>query len=491
MLGLAVLRLPHEMSFGAFIFGDHGGWLTVQALAARGVRPGVDFSYFYGLLPIFVGRLWFGAFGLTPIAFEVASMLCGLMVALAIARFASALRLNAFGMAILVVAAPIAIPSAYYSLAHGIAAALLSNALAGFAQRRRAQALALATAACFAKPEMGYFFGLFILIAIVAAASRRDADGRRGCDWRAVLRDCAPAAVTGALLAPLMAFMYGVPSLLATLLPTGGISNYQALGFGLFNHGGREFYYFPGAPLIAYFALVVPFWFLGGIWLTVAGVFAAARLIGRDPADAGDPRLDAMVAFCAGAHLLAALVMFGGPASWMNYSFVLVMGVAASAAIGDFSFAPVAILVLIAVLSDFGTTVAAVGDWRGTAPAAATAGLWASPAQRADWRTIERLTRGHRTIVISITGAAPILFPGFMPASASFLLPGKRIGDEFAHTRDGIEHAQFVVTPVIGNPGDARHRLPWLRRELASFPVVWRSADLEVRRNPRPLRSAG
>ena len=493
VLGTAALRLPHDLSFGDFAFGDRGGWLTVQYLAAHGMRPDVDFRYYYGLLPILAGRLWFGAFGLTPIAFEVAVILCGLAVALAMARLVGAMRLNPIGVAMLAIGAPIAIPSSYYSLAHGLEAALLSHALAGIVNGRRAQALTLATAACFAKPAMGYVFGFFILITIMCGSMRRDGSGARHFDYRAALQELLPAALTGALLAAILAVVYGVPALLATILPGAGIRAYHALGFGLFNQGGRRFYDFPGVPLIAYFGVVVPFWFLGGIWLEIAGAISVIRLIrDRGGANGGERRrVAAIVAFCAAAQLIAAFVMFGGPSSWMNYAFLIVMGVAATAVLSEYCFAPVVTLALIAMVADIGVAIAATREWRTTTPTAETAGLWASAAERDAWRTIEALAHGHRTMVISDTGAAPLIFPGLAAPVGVYLLPGDQVGYEFARVLAGIKSANLVITPTSGNDGDARPRLPWLGDALAGYPVVWRSADLAVLRNPRPVRAGG
>lgn len=492
MVGEALLHLPRDMCFGSIFLGDRGAWLTVQYLTAHGMLPTVNFGYFYGLLPILLGRFWFELFGLTPIAFELASLACAIAVALAAARFARALSLNPIGIGILVLGLPIAIPSAYFSLAHAVEAVLLSHALAAFAENRRSQSLALAAGTCFAKPEMGYFFGLMILIAIAVAATRRTRDGSRKFDWNLAIRQCIPAAIVGLLLAIVLGFEFGLRPLITSIIPAGGIRDYRALGFGLFSRGGYDFYSLHGAPLVDYFATVIPFWFLGGIWLAVSGFVAARRLIRHELAGALDRRLKETILFCAAAQLVAALVMFGGPASWVNYSFALVMGLAACAASDDFNFAPVAVLAIMAFLSDYGIANAAIHDWRKLSYSPRYAYAWLSSSDRADLQVIENLTHGHRRIVISIMNGADTVWPGMMLAPTAYLLPGNDIGHESDRTIDAINHAEFVIVPVKKNPADARRMLPWLDHAVDRMPVVWKSKDkgLEVRRNPQPLPPA-
>ena len=111
VLIVAALRIPHDLSFFMFAFGDRGSWLDVQFLTAHGYRPTIDFGFPYGLLPVMVGRAWFGLFGLTPAAFKLAMVAGGLAMAVGIARFASAMRLGLIGQALMVIALPVAIQS--------------------------------------------------------------------------------------------------------------------------------------------------------------------------------------------------------------------------------------------------------------------------------------------------------------------------------------------------------------------------------------------
>jgi hypothetical protein len=207
LIAIAVARIPHDLAFFSFAFADRGSWLTVQYLAAHGRSPGISFGYAYGLLPIALGQLWFGAFGLTPNAYQALIVLCELFSAHAVARFAAALRLNAIGLMLIFAAMPYAITSSYPSFPHALESLLLLNALAQQAQGKRAIALALTTVGAFSKPSMSYVYGLLLLLSAILSMRERDATHRR-INWRAISRMVAPAAVAAILLGALLSAIY-------------------------------------------------------------------------------------------------------------------------------------------------------------------------------------------------------------------------------------------------------------------------------------------
>src|SRR5262245_59039016 len=81
-----VIRLPRTASFIDFAFGDPGSTLKVDTLVAEGYRPGIEFGYPYGLLPVAVGRVWFHVFGRTPTAYLAATAVLSLLLAWALIR---------------------------------------------------------------------------------------------------------------------------------------------------------------------------------------------------------------------------------------------------------------------------------------------------------------------------------------------------------------------------------------------------------------------
>jgi hypothetical protein len=60
---LWAVSIPGTLQFDGFAFGDDGSNLTIQYLMGHGLMPLKDLGYHYGLLPLVVGRIWFGLFG--------------------------------------------------------------------------------------------------------------------------------------------------------------------------------------------------------------------------------------------------------------------------------------------------------------------------------------------------------------------------------------------------------------------------------------------
>ena len=71
-----LLELPQLLSFSPVAFGDPGSNLTISYLVSHGYRPVVDFNYPYGLLAIFANMAWFRVAPLTPVGYQLASVIC-------------------------------------------------------------------------------------------------------------------------------------------------------------------------------------------------------------------------------------------------------------------------------------------------------------------------------------------------------------------------------------------------------------------------------
>ena len=328
---IALIRIPYDQGFTAFAFGDRGSWMTVMALVAEGRRPTIAFGYPYGLLPIWLGSGWFHLCAATPRAYQAANVILGLAMAWAIARIVHALRLPFVAIVMVIIALPFAIQSSYPSLAHGLEAALICLAIAEQAAGRRRFALALATAACFAKPSMGYVYGLTLLGCLAADLHRRGLWRWDGRAWRALWHELQPAVATALALGFVLGWRYGPAPLLATVLPVTGMKDYVAFNFGFFHGIGRNFWY--GTPVLYYFGSVIAFWFAASIALVVGALLALGRML-RGSAESAPPR-DEIVIVTALLHVVFVTMFFAGPTSWSYYSYILVIGAAACCAGGE------------------------------------------------------------------------------------------------------------------------------------------------------------
>jgi hypothetical protein len=145
--GLFALRLPGTLGVN-LAFGDTGANLTVQYLINHGYRPGVDFEYPYGLLPLWLGRLWLGIFGLSLFAYVALVPIFDLLIVLRFIRLAANLRLNLAGILIILLTAAQTITTSFPNLCHGMERIFLLQALADQAGGNRRRALAIAAPLC-------------------------------------------------------------------------------------------------------------------------------------------------------------------------------------------------------------------------------------------------------------------------------------------------------------------------------------------------------
>lgn len=481
VLAIAVLRIPHDLDLFMFAFGDRGSWLVVQYLTAHGYRPTIDFGFPYGLLPIMFGRAWFGLFGLTPVAFSTAMMTGGVAMAWGMARFASAMRLSRVGQMLMIIALPVAIQSSLPSLSHLIEAVLLCLALGEHSHGNRGAALALTTAACFAKAALGYLYG-FLLIALIVADCWRGAQAgaKARMDWIALRRALMPAAVTGALLLAIIGSVYGVRPLTASLLPLNGMKIYKALHFGFFTPWSRTFWDLRGVSIGNYFATVAPFWMGSTVWLAIAGLWAGWRLWSSTGEDEPSRNRNEIIFCCAVLQTLFVLRFFGPPLSWTYYPYILVMGVAASSVLNSGTAMVAVALTVVAFVAQVVSVSVAAAKWKISAPSPVTAGLWADADQRAEWSTVSHLIAGHRTVAVGVAGCVSILFPDFEKPIGAYLVRDEATPSEVERTIERIKTADLVVRPASESIGDPISFWPELTRTLDNLEVVWKGRIYQV-----------
>ena len=205
------------------------------------------------------------------------------------------------------------------SFAHGLEAAFIANAIAYQLEGRKPVALALTTAALFARPAMAYFYGAWLIF--LMAWDRY----RSGVFSVGDLKALKPAASTGLCLLVLLGATYGPASLGTTLLPTHGMANYRASHYGFLNQGA-SFLYSRSAGPFWYIGSPAGIWIVASFWLLVrGGRFVPALVAGRST-----PRQEVTLT-CGLLHIVFVFLMFGNTWTWTYYFFILIIGTIAAA----------------------------------------------------------------------------------------------------------------------------------------------------------------
>ena len=473
-VAIFVYRLPQTLTFNDFAFFDTGSNLTAQYLISHGYRPALDFGYPYGLLPLLFGRVWFGVFGLTPIACVAVTPLMDILMIWGFVRFAANLKLNLAGVLIILLTATLTIPSSFLNLTHIIETVLLIHALADQAGGNRRRALALATAALFVKPSMAYFLG-FVLIGFIAVDCLRD---RR--PLHSLVAETYPAALVGVAIGSILAAIFGLAPVVLSVTASQGRSMYRARGYGFFNGAGRLFLAPPGVPWSFYFVNKAGPWIVYTIVLVMAALFIARKGWNAFGDAKQADRTPEVILTCAALYLAFILFFFGNESSWTYYFFMVVLGLAAAARLGIHWEVLVACLAFAIPMikvdkgiiqrlapsrqeastdnaSPKSDTLSAPASpmesgfgyklWSTTSPSPETAGLWATSAERAEWIEILTLIRGHSAAMLDYFGCASLLFPEFSPPTTFSLVPGEYIPVALSRVLSQLEASSRIVMP--------------------------------------------
>ena len=479
LIALAIIRLPYGLDFDAFAFSDIGSNFTLQHLLSQGQRPGLDFGYPYGLLPVLAGKIWFSLFGMTPIAYEASIVACGLVVVWALAQMAVSLQFRTFGLALLFIGLGFAIQVSYPNLTHIMESAFIALALCSQSRGNRITALAFACAGLFCKPSMSYVYGLVLVILITLDLLRSRS---RISEF---IQAFAPAAVTGTVLIVMLATLYGPASVFQTLLPVQGLSTYHGQNFGFFGGIGRSFWNPPNVPWIYYLFDFSGFWIASSIFLVVCGAIAWTRWRRETAATTLDARRNEILWTCAILHLAFVFFFFGNQWSWICYSFILILGVAAAADLAPINRRLALILCVLGLTSWIGRGWYIAKYWRERSPSAITAGLWAAPDEAAEWQNARAMVHGRRAIVLETKGDAALMFPEFAPPVALYLDPGLMPEAEIQRQVDQLSGASVVVVCISDNIAPASQGIPKateIENAMKSFDLVFAGKYFDVYR---------
>jgi hypothetical protein len=443
ILAIDFFRLPEIMAFDAYAFCDNGANLTVQYLVSHGLRPAVDFGYHYGLLPILIGRVWFAIAGRTPIAYQALMVACDLVIVSAIARIAATLRFGATSLALTAITLGFAVRASYPSFAQGLEAALLSSALAEQAVGKHRRALILVGAAAFAKPSMAYVYSVVLVV-----FACRNLRGERLATR--VLRLIAPAIITSVTIAALLTASFGAAVLIRTILPLGGAAAYRALHYGFFSASGRQFWAPAGLPFVYYMIDFSGFWIMGTLFLICSGVAAVLYLANGAEENAADALRNEIIATCALLHVAFIALFFGNQWSWIYYSYFLTVGVAAAAGASAVQRRVTMGLCLMGILAWTDVVFWELRWWQTRERDEVTAGLWASPDERDEWRRILDAVHLQSAVMLDTKGAIELIAPGFEKPVSLYLDFGLMAPADIQRKVEQISEAQMVVVPVGG-----------------------------------------
>jgi hypothetical protein len=481
LVALAIIRLPYGLDFDAFAFSDIGSNFTLQRLVSQGQRPGLDFGYPYGLLPVLAGKIWFSLFGMTPIAYEASMVACGLIVVWALAQMAVSLQFRTFGLALLFIGLGFAIQVSYPNLTHIMESAFIALALCSQSRGNRSTALAFACAGLFCKPSMSYVYGLVMVVLIARDLVRSQS---RISEF---VRAFAPAAVTGTVLIVMLATIYGPASVFQTLLPVQGLSTYHGQNFGFFSGIGRSFWNPPNVPWIYYLFDFSGLWIASSIFLVVCGAIAWTRWRRETAAITLDARRNEILWTCAILHLAFIFFFFGNQWSWICYSFILILGIAAAADLSPINRRLALILCVLGLTSWIGRGWYIAKYWRERSPSAMTKGLWAPFDETAEWQNVRAMAHGHRAIVLETKGDAALMFPEFAPPVALYLDPGLMPAVEIQRQVDQLSGASIVVVCISDNVAPASQgipKAPEIENAMKAFNLVFAGKYFDVYRRP-------
>jgi hypothetical protein len=441
VLAMAVFQSP-LVRFDRFAIFDSGGELAIQDLIRRGYRPTIDFGYLYGLLPLLVGRIWYGLAGLSAQTFRIEVMACTILMAWGMARFATCSRVGLVGVALIALAIPDLLLVTYIGLVQTLEQALLVNALAEQARGRRGTALALLTACCFVKPSLAVVQGLAVVIAISVNS--------RQLSRRTYTHTLGPALLTAGIIASLLAVTFGPLALCKTLLPRTGMAVYQLAGFGFFRGIGRDFWALPHANLRDYFRYELGFWVLGTSFLTLGALSGMWQLL-RGNSSTDRVNNEEICATCAVTHIGFVVLIFGHRNTWFYSLPMLILGLAALAVCGPWHRRFLWVLAALLLISDRSKALDIIHRWKTEAPSPVTLNLWASPQEQAEWAQAFQLTHGRQPVLFAMCEGGALLIPGFAPPIGGYFVPGNALAVEVRR-----KTAQLATAPMIisAHPSD-------------------------------------
>jgi hypothetical protein len=463
---LQFLQWHDYFLFEEYVFppGDQGSYLVAQYLLGQGLRPELDFRYPYGLLPLLIGQILFGAYGYSPLTYAVAVTAIEVFIAMGVARIAAALELKVVGLVLVLLTLPLLI-SRYDNLAYALEAVFLTNAFAEQLRGRLDGAIALALCAALCKPAMGYFYATVLLFFLLSdvATGRSDRAGAIGA-LRVPL-------VTGVALALLLAGLFGPGSLFWTIVPVRMLSYYEADGRLGLHLDEAIFLRPPGVNWHYYVGTYVTFSLIGALWLVTEGIGSFVQWI-----RGYETRLGRFV-LTMGLLAFANVLLFDD--KYLN--IVLAIGVIACASGGRWQ-RPLAIcLCLIAIPAFFKRVTPEITFPKDARRDAVTGWLWTAPELKLEWEHAMAISAGKKTAALGAMGGVGLVVSGIDSPAAAYPVHCSIPGD-LRREYEQLASAQVVVLfhPYADEKWNVLYDCPSLGPAVSDDHAVYQGKYLKV-----------
>ena len=438
LIALQILHLPETLNFTAFAFGEPGTNLNAVYMIRHGMRANVDFGHSYGLLGLLFSDLWFRIAGLMPVAYWTGILVIELAMCGVLAEFAVAAELSGFPILLLFVSFPIFIWVNYFNFAHPIEALCLMAAVTAHLKGRYALALAAVAGAVLARPALGYVYG-FVLLCIVMLKVFRTRSLKLSV---LVLPVC-----TTVCLGILLAWRFGVASLMRTVFPLTGAANYSARGYGFFQHGMA--FWWPSPFKFRFFLDVPGFWLLVTASLLLLGPIAVLRARDVAPESLRRHKSEVVGAACI---VIFVWIFFAFShqyiGSWILYLWLAVWAVSLLPEFFRKYAVVIVLLVLIALNADRHQILSALPQWHTTKISSLFPYTLSQGNEDQQIKEILSVVRGHRTVVLTYVGAMPLLHDGLGEPLTEFFAPGIILPGDELRMRSAANAADMVIVPT-------------------------------------------
>jgi hypothetical protein len=123
--------------------------------------------------------------------------------------------------------------------------------------------------------------------------------------------------------------------------------------------------------------------------------------------------------------------------------------------------------------------------WSAGAPTALTLGLWATPAERSEWRTVLELTEGQQPVLLTGVDASVPVVPRFAAPVAGYFCPGLTLPVEIRRKVDQLSAARMIVT-ILASRSEGFDYWPELTAALDGCELIFEGGTFRVYRRIRP-----